>query len=421
MTLSRIGPWARWAWLAVTVALGATLMATAWAGRQRVVRAATTLNRGQGEVMLETLRQSLRNADTVNVPRRLDSLLAEERLSGLRYVAVFGTGGALVGQSGQPLIARVPDSTTQRGPPDFIAAAGRIRVSTGVFLRGAAPPPPDSVERRRVRPLQLVFEFEPVIADQLSAEATRTALLSVLVASALVAISFVFWRLSLAQEAAERRLEHQRRLGVLGEMSAVLAHEIRNPLASLKGHAQLLAEHLAPDTPDGQKAALVVREAQRIEALTTDLLAFARSGAIDRQPTDPAALVRTCIQDIGGDNAFALRSDTAPASWPLDAHWMRQAVTNVLRNAMQASPGTRSEVTVSQQDDVLLIAVRDHGPGIKTGEASRIFAPFYTTRTSGTGLGLAVAQRVAEMHGGAITARNEPSGGAVFRFAIPRL
>jgi two-component system sensor histidine kinase HydH len=199
----------------------------------------------------------------------------------------------------------------------------------------------------------------------------------------------------------------------------VLAHELRNPLASLKGHAQLLIERLAPGSQEREKAELVVDEAQRLEALTSDLLDFARSGPIDLKPTDPAALLASCIEEVASDG-FVIRRGVPTPEWPLDADRLRQALTNVLRNARQASPdGSRPEVEVGREDGTLVFTVRDFGPGVAPGDEKKIFAPFFTTRTSGTGLGLTVALRVAEMHRGTITVNNHPEGGAIFRIVIP--
>jgi two-component system sensor histidine kinase HydH len=419
MKPSHIGRWARWGWLATTIAMGAALLATAWVGRQRVTQAASTLNRGQGEVLLETARQVLRTMAPPLDLERLDSLLLQQQAAGLRYIGLVDGGGSILGQAGTPVSAPpAPPSEPSPRPPVLERVGNRLRM-LGIARLG---PPPEGTERprERVRPALLVIEFEPVIAERLGAEATRTFVLSALVAAALLAAAFVFWRLSIRQELAERRLEQQRRLGVLGEMSAVLAHEIRNPLASLKGHAQLLAERLGDETADGHKAVRVVQEAERLEALTADLLDFARSGPIDIRPTDPVALLHACVDEVD-PGGFVVHADDAPESWPLDAGRMRQALTNVLRNARQASPGERQpDVALARANGALVFAVRDYGAGIIPGDEKRIFSPFYTTRTLGTGLGLAVALRVAELHGGTITATNHPDGGAVFRITIPR-
>jgi two-component system sensor histidine kinase HydH len=419
------GRWARWGWLASAFAMAAALLVTAWIGRARVENAASTLNRGQGEVVLESVRQLLRSARINADPTALDSILARQSDAGVRYIALFdddsGEQLASAGKSETP----TPEVTRyERRPPEILTIGNRVRVTAGAFVANEdLTADDDGRDRRRRAPYHMmVLEFAPVVAQQLASEATRTFLLSALVAAALFGVSFVFWRLTAAQEAAERRLEQQRRLGILGEMSAVLAHEIRNPLASLKGNAQLLAERLPDDTAERRKAQLVVHEAQRLETLTTDLLDFARSGPIELIPTDPVALVRTCVADVD-DSAVTLHTEGAPASWPLDAQWMRQALTNVLRNARQSSPeGRPLDVTVGTVGDALEIVVRDYGPGIVAGDETRIFSPFYTTRTNGTGLGLAVALRVAQMHAGTVTARTHTAsgGGAEFRFTIPR-
>lgn len=416
MRTSRLGRWARWGWLATTFAMGAALLATAWTSRMRVVRAASTLNRGQAGVLLESARQLVRDLPSPINATQLDSLLRLREDAGLRYVGVFDFDGAAIAEAGKAVgTVHLEHGHFDFGPPGSEEVGSRIRIT------GAAPPPRNSYGDERRRRRVLAVEFEPVVAEQMAADSTSTLLLSALVAAALLGAAFIFWRLSVQQELAERRLEDQRRLSALGEMAGVMAHEIRNPLASLKGHAQLLAERLrGGNDAERRKADRVVQEAERLEALTTDLLDFVRSGPIDMQPSDPAALVAACVEEVDAD-AFTLDTTGAPASWPFDPTRMRQAVTNVLRNAQQATAaGTRPEVTVRERDGRLEIAVRDFGGGIRAGEEEKLFTPFYTTRTTGTGLGLSVAQRVTQLHGGTIQAFNHEGGGAVFRITLPR-
>jgi two-component system sensor histidine kinase HydH len=414
------GRWVRWGWLATTVALGAALVGTAWMGRRRALAASATLNRGQSLVLFESIRQQARAMDEPPSPEELDSLLRQHREAGLRYLAFFDSSGSQLAQAGEPAGPMRPPVRPPPGPPVLEQVGGRVRLWG---FTGLAAPPPGGDRRRpgAVRPRRLTFmmEFEPLVAERLAAEATNTFALSVLMAAALIAAAVVFLRLSVRQERTEHRLEQQRRLGALGEMSAVLAHELRNPLASLKGHAQLLVERLASGTQERDKAELVVEEARRLEALTSDLLDFVRSGPIDVKPIDPAALLVTCIEEVAPDG-FAIRRSDPTRAWPLDPDRMRQALTNVLRNARQASPDdTRPEVEVGRENGTLVFTVRDFGPGIPPGDEKKIFSPFFTTRTSGTGLGLTVALRVAEMHGGTITVDNHPGGGAIFRIVIP--
>jgi two-component system sensor histidine kinase HydH len=413
-----LGRWARWGWLITTIAMGAALLVTAWLGRQRARAVTSTLNRGQSMVLFESVRQQSRAMTQPPDGAQLDSLLRQHQASGLRYLAFFDSSGAVIAQAGEAASPVHRPARRPSGPPLLEQVGSRVRLWGFTALAPPPGPPPGRPARARPR-LSFLMEFEPLVAERLAAEATQTFVLSALVAAALIAAAVVFWRLSMKQEATERRLEQQRRLGALGEMSAVLAHEIRNPLASLKGHAQLLAEHLSEGSPDRRKASLVVTEAERLEALTGDLLDFARSSPVDLQPADPAVLLASCAEEVqrGG---FVIRAEGAPRVWRLDTNLMRQALTNVLRNARQASPeGTRPEATVGRSDGSLILTVRDFGSGIAPGDEKRIFSPFYTTRTTGTGLGLAVALRVVELHGGTITAGNHPDGGAVFRIAIP--
>jgi two-component system sensor histidine kinase HydH len=414
------GRWVRWGWLATTVALGAALVATAWVGRRRAVAAAETLNRGQSLVLLEAVRQQAHQMSEPLQPAELDSLLRQHRDAGLRYVAFFDSAGAPLAEAGEHATPVRRPFRPEPGPPVLEQIGGRVRLWG--FASLAPPSPPRAGGRRSggLRPHRLMFvmEFEPLVAERLAAQATNTFVLSVLMAAALIAAAVIFLRLSVRQERTEHRLEQQRRLGALGEMSAVLAHELKNPLASLKGHAQLLVERLA-GTQELDKAELVVSEARRLEALTSDLLDFVRSGPIDLTPTDPATLLAACIEEVAPDG-FLVRRSAPTGPWPLDADRMRQALINVLRNAHQASPdGTRPEVEVGREDGTLVFTVRDFGSGIPPGDEKKIFSPFYTTRTSGTGLGLTVALRVAEMHGGTITVDNHPEGGAIFRIVIP--
>jgi two-component system sensor histidine kinase HydH len=205
-------------------------------------------------------------------------------------------------------------------------------------------------------------------------------------------------------------------------MSAVLAHEIRNPLASLKGHAQLLVEELRAEVPpeparSRARAERVVAEAVRIEQLCGGLLEFVRTGAIARAPVDPGQLARAAIAEIGVPIALELAE--APARWSLDAGRMQQVLCNLLRNAVESSPEPGTVLLrVRSGRDRLCFEVCDRGPGVPEAARERIFAPFVTGRTRGTGLGLTVARRIVEAHGGDLSVTDRAGGGAVFTATI---
>ncbi|MEW5849955.1 MAG: ATP-binding protein [Myxococcota bacterium] len=264
-----------------------------------------------------------------------------------------------------------------------------------------------------------VMEFEPLRAHALRREALLTLIAGVLGAVVTVGGALHLLRLAREREEAQRQAKEREQLALLGKMSAVMAHELRNPLAAAKGHSQLMAEMSAPGTRLQRKAEQVVQELVRVEELTNDLLAFVRSGKVNPRPCDPAALVR----EVAGRTVIAtpvnVEAEGAPPTWPLDAHAMERVLINLLRNAAQAQESQEPiRLVVRQQGEELYFAVRDHGPGLKDGV--EVFTPFVTTKSAGTGLGLAVSRQSVEAHGGRISLRNHPEGGALAEIYLPR-
>jgi two-component system sensor histidine kinase HydH len=424
----------RWAWLATTITLAAALVVGSYVNYRGVADAAATVNRGQAEVLQFAQRQTFRQDQPFTVAR-LDSFVQAHQAAGLRYFGVIDSSGEIIVSGGVP--TRAPNAA---GPltPAFVAShqlenvEGRIRafyirppLRRGVFGADSAAAwfgggrGGGGGGQRGGGPFFEMMEFVPV-APALVSRARQSLVLAWIGAGILTLATLLFWRTSTQYDAVRQRLEEQRRLALLGEMSAVLAHEIRNPLASLKGHAQLLAEKLAEGSADKRKADRVVDEAKRLEVLTNDLLDFARSGPIDFRRVDPSALLRTCAVDLP-PSAIIVDTTGAPESWYLDERRFSYAVlSNLLRNAVQASPPDHpAEARVSLENGALVFTVRDHGGGLPQGQESRIFDPFFTTRTTGTGLGLALARRIVELHGGSISARNADDGGAIFRVELP--
>lgn len=402
----------RWAQVLVYVVLALALVGSAaqsWVGVQRVRAEVAT---GQGRRLMHLVGRGFFGGRTPSAEqlarqvRRLDEL-------GLRCVAVRGTPPLLAGDCrlDAAAVTRLFDAT----PPGTLLALGPRVGMVG-------PPPLRGRLRRRapsLAPPTLLVVYEPAEANALARAVRRSLLVSLAAVVALVFATVVLWRLTRRAEQLQAAAERDRRLVTLGEMSAVLAHEIRNPLAALKGHAQLLLERLGPGTHEHEKAARVVREARRLEDLTEDLLRFVRAPQIEPAPADPAALLEEAARGVDPDR---VRLDTAraPAVWRLDAARIQQVLVNLLRNAAEVSPsGAAVDACAEAADGGLVFTVRDHGPGLPGGDPSRLFEPFYTTRVQGTGLGLAVARRIVELHGGTITARTHPDGGAEFRIVLP--
>ena len=243
-------------------------------------------------------------------------------------------------------------------------------------------------------------------------------MLAVSAAGLLAASAVVLWLKARRADRDERRLIAQQHLAQMGEMTAILAHEIRNPLASLKGHAQLLEEKVADPALAG-RVTRIVSDAVRLENLTTDLLDFARARTAELADTDPVAPLANARAATIPDRV-SLSSEGAPDRWPIDAPRIQQVLTNLIENALAVTPDDRQvEVRVAREDDTLVYAVRDHGPGVPPAERARIFEPFHTTKLRGTGLGLAVAKRIVDLHRGNIDVLDAPGGGAEFRVLLP--
>jgi len=393
-------------------------------------------------------------------PDELRSLLEANHALGLRYVAVRDHG-AIVAEAGEPLLA---DSHPAMGAPAF--GAGRVRMLGPArmggppghppFGAGALPPPwehgarapaagagpgglapgtqppdpplapPPLADRpvvfagyQPVPPHELIVEFEPISSDSARHRAQAVLMLSSSAAGLLTLAALLLWTRTRRAERAEKRVAAQRHLAQLGEMSAVLAHEIRNPLAALKGHAQLVAEQV-DDPALGARVQRVITEAVRLEHLTTDLLDFARSGTINVAPASPAALLERAAAATAPERVNR-RTEHAPAVWAVDAGRVEQVLINLLENALAVTPeGQLVEAQALREGDALVFTVRDHGPGVPTAERTRIFEPFHTTKLRGTGLGLPVAKRIVELHRGRIDVVDAVGGGAQFRVYIPR-
>lgn len=431
----------RWSWglLASAVILGVALIIASWSNDRSAREAAQALHNGQARVFERAIFGALRNAEREESPdlqATADSLLIDYSTEGLRYIVLIGpdnkraAAGISVAENDSIGVEELRYRLTTIGsrvrvalfrhPSGSNSADGRPPEQASPADATPAPREDDDHRRRDIRPAGVIFEFEPVAAMRLVERARGLMLFGMAAAIAMLAVAFVSWNMSRRYERALRHMEDQRRLSLLGEMSAVLAHEIRNPLASLKGHAQLLVEKLPPGGLELRKAETVVREATRLEALTSDLLDFVRLGPVKRAPADPTALVQTSIEEVDPDG-FELQAGAAPESWLFDADRMRQVMVNLLRNARQSSPAEAPPpvVTLSASAGRLIIEVRDHGAGLPAGDEQHIFDPFFTTRATGTGLGLAVARRIVEHHGGKLSAANHPKGGAVFRVELP--
>jgi signal transduction histidine kinase len=227
----------------------------------------------------------------------------------------------------------------------------------------------------------------------------------------------------------ERRARDAERLAELGTLTGGLAHEIKNPLSTVQLNLQLLAEDLTPDNPAYPRIVnrlkTVQKETSRLRDILDDFLRYAGQLELDRQPTDLNELLEDLVdfflpQAQQQKAKVRLRRSDAPLIAPVDPRLIKQAVLNLMLNALQAMPeGGDLILSASKEDGVALIDIIDTGKGIPPEAIDKIFQAYYTSKKGGTGLGLAMTQRIIKEHGGHLTVKSEVGKGSDFQLRLP--
>lgn len=225
------------------------------------------------------------------------------------------------------------------------------------------------------------------------------------------------------RKAAEQQLADQAALAHLGQLAAVVAHEVRNPLAGVKGALQILRSRTTSDTAERQ--AIIDAMIARLDGLNAkveDILRFARP----RTPTFETFDVKHVLLDAMASAKDGVGADCPPFGTPelsvavrADREMLRAVFLNLLLNACQSGATAPVEVAVSVKDDRCHVTIADRGTGIAPDAAARLFEPFYTTKKRGTGLGLAIVQRLVSLQNGTVTLGPREGGGAIAEVSLP--
>lgn len=231
-------------------------------------------------------------------------------------------------------------------------------------------------------------------------------------------------------EESKREATRAEQLAAVGQLAAGLAHELRNPLTSMKILIQTAAEQKDETGLTGRDLAVLEEEIKRLEQLVKTFLDFARPPAIERSTFDLRDLIGQTMRLISGQAArqnvaLEYNPGNQPVTVDVDSVQVRQVLLNLLLNALDALPdgGTvkvEAEIESKPPGGSVVIRVSDSGTGVSVDVIDRIFQPFVSTRETGTGLGLAICRRIVEAHDGAITVANRPEGGAQFTIRLPR-
>ncbi len=226
--------------------------------------------------------------------------------------------------------------------------------------------------------------------------------------------------------AMEARVQRSERLADLGQVAAGLAHELRNPLASMAGSIELLKGAPGLREADTRLMDIVLREAGRLEQLVASFLAFARPAPPRREKVRLDLVLSDTLEVFRHDPFVArvhVESDLSPTSAWCDADQMKQVLWNLLANAAQAAGGGEAQGTVrvacGEEAEAARLVVQDDGPGITSTDMHRLFTPFFTTKQRGSGLGLATVQRIVDANGGTVVVESKPGEGARFVVRLP--
>jgi two-component system sensor histidine kinase HydH len=226
----------------------------------------------------------------------------------------------------------------------------------------------------------------------------------------------------------QQNIEHLKkteRLTAAGQLSASLAHEIRNPLASISGAAGILARGQASSDVRAECLEILTRESQRLNKLLTNFLDFARPRLPRLQKAEPIEIIQsvaTLAQHVANRKGILLEVEAHGNTQEIDCdpEQIKQLLLNLVLNSIDATPGEGTiRISARFDDDILCVDVCDRGQGIAPLDKEQVFDPFFTTKKDGTGLGLAIASNIAAQHGGVLSCMPNDERGTIFRLEIP--
>lgn len=440
--------------IAVILGLAISVLTVRNAGREKRNMVEGFVARG--EALIWALEAGSRTWMGFRGESRLLQMLIEETAEqpGLQYIAVVNSEGVVLAHSDAALIGshlapeRRPDSSISRTSWRMIDEAGAdifevyrkfTPVEGGHHPFGGSNKsrhhggrsygkamPESEIWERRTRSGQapeqafvLVGLDRKVFEDALEADFYSNILNALTVAGlALGALVSVFWAYHYQRSRRQLELEVTRneRLTALGHMAAGVAHEIRNPLSSIKGLATYLARKFPHDEKGVEVGNTLIGEVERLNRVVSELLEFARPAALELTPGQPLEVVQRALRlaeaDIKSKGIkVAIASPERSPVAAINAERLTQALLNLFLNAVQAmEPEGTLSIGLAEKDGELQMVVGDTGPGLSEEDLESIFTPYFTTKSSGTGLGLAIVKQIIEGHQGRITVKSGRSG-----------
>jgi signal transduction histidine kinase len=366
----------------------------------RKARVKDLIDKVLDQQILQPIHSYLDNTAEIEVDKSVadNQQLADRLVYGLLWLGTFGCGAGLV--AGFGLARGISRSLIQLSVP-IRAAAGQLETVVGPITFAAGTD---------LRHLEGMLRS---IAERIGAVVERL-------------------------RQSEREVLRAEQLAAVGQMAAGMAHELRNPLTSMKLLVQGAMEQESLNPPDdeaeeypsrglaGRDLRILEEEISRLEGLVQSFVQFARPPKVERRDVDLRRLIEQAVRLTTARAAqrsirIECRLPEEPLRFPVDSGQFGQVLLNLLLNAVDAVPsgGTVWVELAREADGRLRLEVSDNGCGLPADLGSRIFAPFVTTKETGLGLGLSISKRIVEAHGGTIDACNRPEGGAAFTIHLP--
>lgn len=403
----------------ISVSISVTLFST-WFSYRNALSSSEDFLKAQALVIAASLENTIIKYGTdENI---FSGIITGGKWQGIAFLALYDTTGLTILHSNQNLIDKRIDRSLIRETADN----GEIRYSRATLGTGETvfllDFPVHSGKALMV--LRIALHTYPSLEI---VRQERLHLLSILVIVLILGlITFYFLILSRKKQDLEKALFEKEKLSVIGEMASVLAHEIRNPLGSIKGFTQYLKEQSAGSKPQDKELTetylgIIISESRRIERLTEDLLVYARQDDLMIEKFDLAGLINEVLSSLSVPESISIiREIPDRITISSDKNKLRQTLTNLIQNASDAIAETGEiGITAKDQGNSIMLTVSDNGTGVPDNEISKIFKPFFTTKTKGTGLGLAIVERYVKALGGEITVESASGKGSVFRIIIP--
>ncbi|MBN1628076.1 MAG: HAMP domain-containing histidine kinase [Deltaproteobacteria bacterium] len=275
---------------------------------------------------------------------------------------------------------------------------------------------------RENTPELLRLVLQTTESDKMIQQAERMWLITGLLIILLWTAGIIFERFYTHRIKTQVERENQKRLTLIGQMTSVLAHEIRNALGSIKGYAQWLEEKAEKGSPQKEALAMVVKGSLRIEALVRELMLYSKEEDYHEEKMELAPLIEEVIVFSTPDSPQKIELNITTGTYvKADREKLFRVIVNGVRNAMDAVKETGLVViSAIERGGWVEISIEDTGEGLSEKDTDRIFTPFYTTKTDGTGLGLAYSKKVIEGMGGSIKLTNRTDGtGAALTIRLP--